>query len=58
MEPENKQDIVGFTNYNNEEVVALYRHENMLGAQFHPERSGEVGLRFLEFVILSATLWK
>ncbi len=58
MEPEKKQDIVGLTNYSSEEVVALYHHENMLGAQFHPERSGEVGLRFLEFVILNATLWK
>ena len=58
MEPEGSEDVIGFTHYNNEDVVALYRHENMLGAQFHPERSGEVGLRFLKSVILSATLWK
>lgn len=30
------------------EIPAVVRHENWLGAQFHPERSGEAGARFLE----------
>lgn len=29
------------------EIPAVVRHENWLGAQFHPERSGEAGARFL-----------
>jgi glutamine amidotransferase len=30
------------------EIAAAVRHRNWLGAQFHPERSGEAGARFLE----------
>lgn len=30
------------------EIPAVVRHENWLGAQFHPERSGEAGARFLQ----------
>jgi imidazole glycerol-phosphate synthase subunit HisH len=30
------------------EIAAAVRHGNWLGAQFHPERSGEAGARFLE----------
>ncbi|HET7815967.1 MAG TPA: imidazole glycerol phosphate synthase subunit HisH [Sphingomicrobium sp.] len=30
------------------EIPAAVRHRNWLGAQFHPERSGDVGARFLE----------
>lgn len=29
-------------------IPAVVRHGNYLGAQFHPERSGEAGARFLE----------
>ena len=29
-------------------VPAVVRHRNFLGAQFHPERSGEAGARFLK----------
>ena len=30
------------------EIPAVVRHRNFLGAQFHPERSGEVGAGFLK----------
>lgn len=30
------------------EIAAVVRRRNWLGAQFHPERSGEAGARFLE----------
>jgi len=30
------------------DIPAVVRHENWLGAQFHPERSGEAGARFLK----------
>jgi imidazole glycerol-phosphate synthase subunit HisH len=29
-------------------IPAIVRHDNWTGAQFHPERSGEAGARFLE----------
>jgi glutamine amidotransferase len=29
------------------EIAAAVRKDNWLGAQFHPERSGEAGSRFL-----------
>ena len=29
-------------------IPAVVRHGNWLGAQFHPERSGEAGARFLQ----------
>ena len=35
------------TNYGRD-VAAVVRLDNWLGAQFHPERSGEAGARFLE----------
>jgi len=31
-----------------EEIVAGYQIDNILGLQFHPERSGSLGLEILE----------
>lgn len=39
--------VVASANYGRE-IPAVVRHRNWLGAQFHPERSGEAGSRFLE----------
>jgi glutamine amidotransferase len=36
-----------------EPILAVYREGNVLGVQFHPERSGEMGLRFLSATLLS-----
>ena len=36
------------TAYYGREIPAVVRRGNWLGAQFHPERSGEAGARFLE----------
>jgi len=30
------------------EIAAVVRQRNWIGAQFHPERSGEAGARFLK----------
>ena len=38
---------VAKTNYGRE-IAVVVRKDNWLGAQFHPERSGEAGARFLE----------
>lgn len=39
--------MIGSVEYGRE-IPALVRQGNWLGAQFHPERSGEVGARFLK----------
>lgn len=36
-----------------EPILAVYQERNVLGVQFHPERSGEMGLRFLSAALLS-----
>lgn len=41
------QDAVATATYGRE-IAAAVRRNNWLGAQFHPERSGEAGTRFLE----------
>jgi glutamine amidotransferase len=36
------------TEYGGQEFLSLIRHENILGVQFHPEKSGKDGLSFLK----------
>lgn len=50
--PKNKKNILGKSIYEKENVNSIvYNHENVIGTQFHPEKSGEIGLNFLETVI-------
>lgn len=50
--PENDADILSLSTYNGIEYASGVHHENIWGFQFHPEKSGEEGLkiykRFLE----------
>lgn len=39
---------VAKTNYNGIEITAIVKKDNIWGCQFHPEKSGEDGLDFLE----------
>ena len=39
--------LLGTTHSGQEPIVAVYHFENVLGVQFHPERSGRRGLEFL-----------
>jgi glutamine amidotransferase len=39
------------TIYGGQEFLSLIRHENILGVQFHPEKSGKDGLEFLKSFI-------
>lgn len=45
-EPEDKTSVAGTTEYS-VSFAAAYRKENVVAVQFHPEKSGEAGLRFL-----------
>ena len=41
-------NIVATTNYGGHNVVAAVNNKNITGLQFHPEKSGAVGLKILE----------
>lgn len=41
------EDLIGYSNYGNMKIPGLVRRGNVMGAQFHPEKSGEIGLRIL-----------
>lgn len=51
--PDDAAIITGVTNYG-EEFCSVFEKENIFGVQFHPEKSGEVGLNILKnFIDLS-----
>lgn len=53
-EPEDKNVIAGVTDYDGNFCSILIK-ENIIGVQFHPEKSGEVGLQMLKnFCTLSS----
>lgn len=45
--PLHRKDILAISNYCKNEIVAVVEHENIFGCQFHPEKSGQVGLKVL-----------
>lgn len=47
MEPQDKSIIAATTNYGTELPVAV-THKNLFATQFHPEKSGDVGLQILK----------
>jgi len=46
--PEDKSIIYGKTEYDGEQFVSAVKKDNLIAVQFHPEKSGEVGLDFLK----------
>ena len=42
-----KSDILGTSNYAGRSLTVLVKRDNIIGSQFHPEKSGEAGLEFL-----------
>ncbi len=46
--PDNKENILGYTNYEDKTIPTLFRQNNMYGSQFHPEKSSESGLKFIK----------
>lgn len=45
--PEDRSDVIAVSDYGGE-VVGVVGRGNLLGTQFHPEKSGETGLRMYE----------
>ena len=40
-----------YVNFNDQEVLALFHHQNLVGIQFHPERSGKPGVDLLSSIV-------
>jgi glutamine amidotransferase len=47
MNPENPSHRLADVNYQGVEILAVARNGNVTGTQFHPEKSGEIGLQIL-----------
>ena len=43
----NDEDLVAYSSYGDLKIPGLFRKGNIMGAQFHPEKSGEDGLNIL-----------
>lgn len=44
----NKSEIICYTEYGNVKIPAIVGKENIIGCQFHPEKSGEIGQKILK----------
>jgi len=47
-EVQNSHDVVAYSDYADEKFPAIVQSGNAWGVQFHPEKSGVTGLKFLE----------
>jgi len=48
LEPENKEDILALTEYGGKTFCSAIKKGPAIGLQFHPEKSGSLGLRIIE----------
>ncbi len=46
--PKYKKDCLAETEYGGRRICAVAQRNNIIGTQFHPEKSGEVGLKILQ----------
>ena len=46
--PENPEVTIATTKYGNQEFCAVVKKNNVIGTQFHPEKSGLIGLNILQ----------
>ena len=44
-------DLIGYCDYGTMKIPGLVMHENVMGCQFHPEKSGEDGLKILQYYL-------
>lgn len=45
---DNLKEVIATAEYGNQEFCAVAKKDNVVGTQFHPEKSGVVGLKILE----------
>lgn len=48
FKPDNKEDVLAVTNYGGFEFCSAVKKGNIYGCQFHPEKSGNVGLSIMQ----------
>ncbi len=46
--PSNKENIIADTQYGGRDVCAIVGKDNIMGCQFHPEKSGKIGLDIIQ----------
>ena len=44
----NDEEVICYTEYGGQKIPAIVGKNNVLGCQFHPEKSGEVGQNILK----------
>ena len=44
----NKNEILAYYNYGNQKITAIIGKDNVLGTQFHPEKSGLNGIKLIK----------
>ncbi|WP_239615842.1 imidazole glycerol phosphate synthase subunit HisH [Cohnella mopanensis] len=47
VQPANRNTVLAITSYYNHEITGVIRSGNIYGCQFHPEKSGHVGLKIM-----------
>ncbi len=45
--PEDSEHVLAYTNYGGRDICAVAGYNNVFGCQFHPEKSGKVGLEII-----------
>ena len=50
-QPTHTEHLVSVTRHGSTQITAAVRKDNILGVQFHPERSGNAGLAMLKFFL-------
>ncbi len=46
--PDDGADVLAVADYDGQQITAAVTRDNMTGVQFHPEKSGEAGLRIMK----------
>jgi len=54
-DPSNAADRLADCHYGGATIAAAISRENVVGCQFHPEKSGEIGLKVLRAFLVSST---
>lgn len=50
-QPERQNEIVAYCDYNGIQIPAMVSNNNILGCQFHPEKSGQSGLSLFKEIL-------